>query len=54
MAFSQTFSNNQLKDEEANKLYEKLFLECMSSVKYNERIGDISLTKKGWGRVIYC
>ncbi|PRR83453.1 DUF4878 domain-containing protein [Clostridium vincentii] len=44
-AFAQAFSDKKATDEENNKLYDSMLLECLDNVKYTERTGDISLTK---------
>jgi hypothetical protein len=44
-ALAQSFSGKQANDEDNNKLYESMLMECLDKVTYSDRTGDISLTK---------
>lgn len=44
-ALAQSFSGKQANDEDNNKLFESMLMECLDKVTYSDRTGDISLTK---------
>ncbi len=44
-ALSQAFSGTEMTEEEQNKLYDDIMLECLNEVKFTDRTGDITLEK---------